>query len=256
LKPLESNSHVERYLARDGRGQTVQLKVLSARAAADERARKQFYLEAQSASKLTHMNILATTKAEEASGVHFCVVEHRQDAVTLGELLDLRGWLGGEAAAAIADQIASALAHAHQVGVLHLQLQPKSVLIEPDGWVVVGDFGVDVERAGQRLQAANAQYTSPELAMGQMVDHRSDLYSLGAVLYEMLTDRTLFDSEDAAYIARKQMGFIPSPPHLISADVSESVSNVVMKLLERERVNRYANAAAFQAALDAAVNQV
>src|SRR5262245_4974770 len=126
LKPLASNSSVERYLARDVRGETVQLKVLSARAASDDRARKLFYLEAAYASKLRHMNILATGNAEEVNGVLFSVVEHRPDAVPLGELLNRRGWLDGKIAAGIADQIASALSHAHQLGMLHLQLTPKS----------------------------------------------------------------------------------------------------------------------------------
>lgn len=255
LNSLSSDSKVERYFSRDERGRTVQLKVLSAHAAADARARELFYLEARAASKLTHMNILAVSSAEEMQGVDFSVVENRQDAITLGQLLDRRGWLDVKAAAEIAEQIASALAHANQVGVLHLQLRPRCVLVEPDGWVMLGDFGVEVERAPSRLQSPDARYTSPELAIGQIVDHRSDLYSLGAVLYEMLTDRTPFDSDDAEYIRRKQMSFIPSPPHLISADVPESISNVVMKLLERERVNRFPSAAVFQAALDDAINR-
>src|SRR5262249_3960294 len=125
--------------------------------------------------------------------------------------------------------------------------------VESDDWVLVGDFGMGIERGAQRLQPSSAPYTSPELAMRQMVDHRSDLYSLGAVLYQMLTDRTVFDSEDADYIRRKQASFVPSPPHMISPDVPESLSRVVMKLLERERVNRFASAAEFQAALDEAI---
>ena len=90
--------------------------------------------------------------------------------------------------------------------------------------------------------------------MGKTVDHRSDLYSLGAALYEMLTDRTPFDSNDADYVRQKQENFTPSPPHLISMDVPESVSNVVMKLLDREPARRFDTASAFQAALDDAVN--
>src|SRR5262249_50383105 len=130
LKPISSNSSVERYLARDVRGETVQLKALSARAAADDRARKLFYLEADYASKLRHMNILSTGSAEEVNGVLFCVVEHRPDAVPLGELLNRKGWLDGKVAAGIAEQIASALSHAHQLGMLHLRLTPKCILVE------------------------------------------------------------------------------------------------------------------------------
>ena len=85
-------------------------------------------------------------------------------------------------------------------------------------------------------------------------DHRSDLYSLGAVLYEMLTDRTPFDSNDEDYVRQRQVEFHAAPPHLISMDVPESVSNVVMRSLEREPAKRFASASAFQAALDAAIN--
>ncbi|MEK6287209.1 MAG: serine/threonine-protein kinase [Acidobacteriota bacterium] len=254
LKTLESDSEVERYLARDLRGGTVQLKVLSTHAAGHARARELFYLEAQAASKLAHMNILANTNAEHAHGVDFCVVEHKQDARTLGDLLDRNGWLDATQAAQIADQIASALDHAHMMGVLHLRLQPECVLVEPDGWVTIADFGVEANAGSERWKGPRVQYASPELTRRATVDHRSDLYSLGALLYEMLTDRTPFDSNDAAYVSRRQVSFRPSPPHLISPDVPEAVSNVVMKLLDREPAKRFASAAALQAALDDAIS--
>jgi serine/threonine-protein kinase len=254
IKPLDLNSRVERYLARDTRGRAFQLNVLAPCDASDVKTRERFYLEAESASKLMHMNILGSSDAKGVNGVDFYVVQHKQQALPLGQLINRNGWLDVKEAARIADQIASALGYAHQIGVLHLSLQPDCLLVEPDGWVIVGDFGVDAERAAPRLQGHNARYASPELAMGKLVDHRSDLYSLGAILYEMLTDRTLFDSDDPDYVRRKQISFTPSPPHLISMDVPEAVSNVVMKLLERDRANRFANAAAFQAALDDAVS--
>jgi len=254
LKALESDSEIERYLARDMRGKSVQLKVLSTRATNDAIARELFYRSAQAASKLSHLNILATSNAEHEHGVDFCVVEHKQDAQSLGDLLDRNGWLDVKVAAGVADQIASALDHAHQTGVLHLELQPESVLIEPDGWVTIADFGIEAKRVSLRPPGPRAPYASPEQLMGGTVDHRSDLYSLGAVLYEMLTDRTPFDSTDAEYVRRRQESFTPSPPHLISMDVPESVSNVVMKLLEREPARRFGSASAFQAALDGAVN--
>src|SRR5262249_38442376 len=158
--------------------------------------------------------------------VLFCVVEHRPDAVPLGELLNRKGWLDGKVAAGNPEQNASALSLAHQLCILHLPLTPKWQLFASGDWVVVCEFGIGIERGAQRLQPSSAPYTSPELAMRQMVDHRSDLYSLGAVLYQMLTDRTVFDSEDADYIRRKQASFVPSPPHMISPDVPESLSRV------------------------------
>lgn len=254
VKPRSVQGDVEYYVARDARGDIVQLRVLSAHRAGDVRAADLFQLEANAASKLAHMNIVGTGAPEEVNGVLFCVVEHKQAARTLRELVDNNGWLDVRSAAQIADQIASALAHAHQMGVLHLRLQPESVLVEPDGWVTVADFGLEASRGSERLLAPRVPYASPEQTMRVAADHRSDLYSLGAVLYEMLTDRTPFDSNDEDYVRQRQVEFHAAPPHLISMDVPESVSNVVMRLLEREPAKRFVSATAFQAALDVAIN--
>lgn len=253
LASLESNSGNEYFLARDTRGETVQLKVLSERASADQRARQSFVLEAQAASRLVHMNISMTSEPKQAHGVDFCVIDHKQDSQPLRQLLDRNGWLELDIAARIGDQIAGALDHAHSAGVLHLRLRPESVLVEPDGWVTVTDFGIECGKSTIRSGKPSAPYASPEQAEGMAVDHRSDLYSLGAIMYEMLTDRTPFDSNDAEYIRQKQAGFLPSPPHLISMDVPEVVSRLVMKLLERETGNRFESGGVVQAALDAAV---
>ncbi len=254
VKPRSVQGDVEYYVARDARGDVVQLRVLSARRAGDVRARELFQLEANAASKLAHMNIVGTGAPEEVNGVLFCVVEHKQAARTLRELVDNNGWLDARSAVQIADQIASALGHAHQMGVLHLRLQPESVLVEPDGWVTVADFGLEAKHGSERLLAPRVPYASPEQTMRVAAGHRSDLYSLGAVLYEMLTDRTPFDSNDEGYIKQRQVEFHAAPPHLISIDVPESVSNVVMRSLEREPAKRFASATAFQAALDGAIN--
>jgi serine/threonine protein kinase len=254
VKPRSVHGDLEYYVARDARGDVVQLRVLSARRSGDVRAREMFCLEAGAASKLAHMNIIGTGAPEEVDGVLFCVVEHKQAARTLRELVDNNGWLDVGSAAQIADQVAGALDHAHQMGVLHLRLQPESVLVEPDGWVTVVDFGLETARGSERLRPPRVPYASPEQTMRVAADHRSDLYSLGAVLYEMLTDRTPFDSNDEDYVRQRQGAFHAAPPHLISMDVPESVSNVVMRLLEREPAKRFASATAFQAALDIAMN--
>ena len=253
LGPHGIAGDIESYLAGDARGETVHLRVLSAHAASD--TREMLIDEIRAAAKLTHPNIVATSEPAEILGVQFCVVEHKQQAQTLHEMLANEGWLDVAGASYIADQIAGALDHAHQIGVLHLRMDPQSVLVEPDGWVTVTGFGAEIGRA-RRAENYKAQYASPELVAGAAVDQRSDLYSLGAMLYEMLTDRTPYDSDDADHIKHKQMSYAPSPPHLISLDVPESVSAVVMKLLELEPDNRFRNAAAFQAALDAAINRL
>jgi len=253
LVPHGIAADIESYLAGDARGETVHLRVLSAHAASD--AREMLIDEFRAAARLTHPNIVANSEIAEILGVQFCVVEHKQQAQTLHEMLANEGWLDVAGASYIADQIAGALDHAHQIGVLHLRLDPQSVLVEPDGWVTVNGFGAEIGRP-RRAENYKAQYASPELVAGAAVDQRSDLYSVGAMLYEMLTDRTPYDSDDADHIKHKQMSYAPSPPHLISLDVPESVSAVVMKLLELEPEKRFRSAAAFQAALDAAVNRL
>lgn len=255
LKPRGVLGDVERFLARDARGAIVELRVLSARAASDAKSRDSFYGEARAASRLAHVNIAATMKAEQIGGADFCVVEHKQQARTLREMLDNNGWFEVKIAADIADQIASALDYAHQIGVLHLQLQPECVLIEPDGWVTITDFGIESSRGEGCWRLPRVPYASPEQTAGLVTGHRADLYALGAVLYEMLTDRTPFDSNDSDYVKQKQVAFRPAPPHLIYRDVPEALSNVVMKLLEREPEKRFSSASAFQAALNTAANQ-
>jgi serine/threonine-protein kinase len=256
---LGASHSFERYLAFDtSGGGTVEIKVLSAGAARDFKRRELFYLESLSASRLSHMNIVTTAMAEECDGIHFTVVEHKKDSITLREFLDRNGWLELHSAIEGADQIASALDYAHNAGVLHLKLQPQNILIEPDGWVSVADFGV--EAAGeygwardQRSQEHRPPYISHEQVAGTSVDRRADLYSLGVILYEMLTDRVPFDSDDDRYIKDRQMSHQPAPPHLIFMDVPECISTIVMRLLEKDPAARFEDAASVQTAIDLAM---
>jgi serine/threonine protein kinase len=259
LKPLGADDRARYYLARERASQgSLLIKALAPHLARDLRQRELFHLESYAASKLSHFNIASTGTPQELGGVYFCAVEDKREARTLGDLLDRNGWLELDRAVEIADQIASALDHAHSLGVLHLQLRPESILVEPGGWVMVKDFGIESraeldwahrERAGRLA----APYLSVEQAAGGKVDHRSDLYSLGVILYQMLTDRVPFDSDDDDYVRRKQLSYDPAPPHLISTGVPEAVSGVVMKLLEKGPNNRFARAADFQTALYAAL---
>ncbi|MFP5260724.1 MAG: serine/threonine-protein kinase [Blastocatellia bacterium] len=260
LETLLADQDCEYYLAREvvGGGLTG-LKALTPRAAHDIQKRELFYLEAYAAARLSHFNIVACGRPEQIEGVHFSLFEYKREALTLRQLLDRGGWLDLRGGVEASDQIASALDYAHAAGVLHLDLRPENVLIEPDGWVCVMGFGLEAGgRAGrayqERSRMAAAPYMSPEQAAGMAVDHRSDLYSLGAILYEMLTDRVPFDSDDADYVRRRQLTDAPAPPHMISANVPEEVSAVVMRLLEKNPDNRFNSAAAFQAALDGALN--
>ena len=248
-----------RFTARGGRaGVQVQLDVLSPEVAGDSRQRQLFHLEAQAAARLSHVNIVRTSKPQELDGLHFCVIEYKPQACTLRDLLSRNGWLAMEKACDIAGQVAAALDCAHALGVLHLQLSPDCILIEPNGKATVAGFGIEAApqlawAQQERARRLAATYASVEQARGTTCTAASDLYSLGAIFYETLTDRVPFDSDDSDYVRERQLRFTPAPPHLISPEVPEALSNVVLKLLEREARNRYDSAAAFRAALDGAL---
>jgi serine/threonine protein kinase len=244
-----------RFTARGGSaGILVQLEALHPALAGDARQRELFYLEAYDAAKLAHINIARTSKPQEVGGIHFRVVEYKPEARSLRHLLGRNGWMPLTKACDIADQISRALDCAHALGVLHLQLSPDSVWIEPNGAVTVAGFGIDAAPQlawahTERARQLPATYASVEQASGDVCTACSDLYSLGAIVYEMMTDRVPYDSDDMDYVRERQLQSQPAPPHLISLDVPEAVSTVVMKLLEREPRDRYQSAAEFQAAL-------
>ncbi|HKP86955.1 MAG TPA: serine/threonine-protein kinase [Blastocatellia bacterium] len=257
LKSLGASDACEFYLAREtSSNNTVILKLLSGSAARDFRQRELFRLEAESAARLTHKNIVKTGEAETVNGIYFCVMEHSPAAESLRDLLRRKGWLEPGQAISIINQVADALAYAHSRGVLHLRLQPEKILLEPDGLVRIIDFGID---AGQQFVWAHtersrrlpAEYQSAEQMCDASLDQRSDIYSLGVLLFEMLTDRLPFDSEDPDYIRRRhRMKHSPLPPHVLSWDVPEFISRVVMGLLEKNPNKRFSNATVFRLTLN------
>ncbi|HVG20118.1 MAG TPA: serine/threonine-protein kinase, partial [Blastocatellia bacterium] len=215
---VESETHTL-YLARDlslpspdapEGSDLVKLKALSGPAARDDRQINLFHLEAHAAARLAHQNIIKTTEAEEINGLHFCVIQHKPDAESLRALLKREGWFELDRALEIIKQVASALGHAHDLGVLHLTLQPEKILVEPDGTVLVTGFGIESRKDllwahQERSHACAPQYISPEQVQCKQIDQRSDLYSLGIVMFEMLTDRVPFDSQDSISIKLKHL---------------------------------------------------
>jgi serine/threonine protein kinase len=257
LRSLGASDACEFYAAREHESNnSVVLKVLSGSATRDFRQRELFRLEAEAASRLSHKNIVKSSAAESVSGIYFCVVEQRAVAESLGALLRRKGWLELSEAVSIINQIASALIYAHSKDVLHLRLQPEKILLEPDGLVRITDFGIDGGQQfgwahAERSRHFSAEYQSAEQMCGASIDQRSDLYSLGVLLFEMMTDRLPFDSEDPDYIRRRhRMKHSPLPPHVLSQDVPEAVSRVVMGLLERNPNKRFSNAKVFQMTLN------
>ena len=127
----------------EGRDLLVKLKVLSEQARLDRKKLELFYLETRAAAKLSHKNIIKTWEAEQIGNIHFCAIEHRPDCESLRSLLELKAWLDTQLAAAITLQIAEALDYAYRQGVMHLKLQPESILIDPEGTALITDFGIE-----------------------------------------------------------------------------------------------------------------
>ncbi|HSE97252.1 MAG TPA: serine/threonine-protein kinase [Blastocatellia bacterium] len=245
------------YLARDRKNPDlpVLLKVLSTEAASEPGYLELFYLEAEAAARLRHGHIIRSSKATSADGFHFMAIEHRPGLETLRRALDQKGWLEPALAVGIARQIADALDYAHGLGVLHLNLQPENLLLDRDGSVLVTNFGIEGRgeldlAQRERARRLPAHYMSPEQAKGERLDHGSDLYSLGIVLFEMLTDRVPFNGENSEIIKRKQVTQSPLPAYVFSPSVSRPVSEITMQLLEKRPEARFPTGGALVSVLN------
>ncbi len=203
-----------------------------------------FRMEAQSVAKLSHPNIVTMYDVGHEDDGDYIVMEY-VDGETLKKKIDRDGALNEKEALRIAREIAEALEHAHQNHIVHCDIKPHNILITNTGRVKVTDFGI-AQAATSTAKHTNvgfimgsAPYLSPEQARGQMADARSDLYSLGIVLYEMLTGRAPFGGQDPVAVAMKQIQEIPMPPSTLVGSISPLAEAVVMKALEKSPLNRY-----------------
>jgi serine/threonine-protein kinase len=243
------------YLAQEvGTGRLLRLRVLSNRAARDTRQIELFQLEAQASALLQRPNIISTSPAAQLNGIHYCTSVHVREAETLRDLLRRQGWLETTQAVSLALQVADALSYAREAGVLHLKLQPERVLLTPHGRALVTGFGIGANDELAWAHRARAQrcvpaYLSPELADDYSAGHRSDLYCLGVLLYEMLTDRLPFEADNLNALQRRRALRVPIAPHLVSPHVPETLSLLVLSLLERRPEKRPGEVAKVQATL-------
>src|SRR5829696_6388080 len=238
----------EVYLAHDDvLDRSVALKVMSGRYADDEEFVERFKREAQSAAALSHPNIVSIyDRGEAEDGTYYIAMEYLPGG-TLKDRILKRGALAPRTAAAVALQIAEALRAAHAAGVVHRDIKPHNVLVTDTGDIKVGDFGIaraatssTMTRTGSIL--GTAHYISPEQAMGEPVGQGSDLYSLGVVLYEMLTGTLPYDAETSIGIAMKHVNGHLVPPRELNPEVPEGINAVTNKLLAKSPDERYANA--------------
>ncbi|MBK5224439.1 MAG: Stk1 family PASTA domain-containing Ser/Thr kinase [Acidimicrobiia bacterium] len=239
------------FLARDQLlDRPVAIKVLFPQFASDPSFVERFRREAQSAANLNHPNIVAVYDWGEERGTYFIVMEYVEGR-SLAEILRSEGMLHPDRAADIATDVAAALSFAHRNGVVHRDIKPGNILIAPSGQVKVTDFGIARAFGGGGADSnltqtgsvmGTATYFSPEQAQGQQVDPRSDLYSLGIVLFEMLASRPPFTGDSAVVIAYKQVQEAPVTPSSINPRVPASIEAITMRLLAKSPADRYPSA--------------
>ena len=237
------------FLARDLLlDRPVAVKVLFDQFSQDPNFVERFRREAQRAANLNHPNIVSVYDWGEEKGTYFIVMEYVEGR-SLAEIIQSEGSLSPDKVAEVASEVAAALSFAHRNGIVHRDVKPGNVLVAPNGHIKVADFGIaraltniqnDLTQAGTVM--GTATYISPEQAQGKEVDPRSDLYSLGVMIYEMLLGRPPFVGETPVAVAYQHVQDSPPSLRLAGAPIAESLEAVTMKLLAKNPVNRYPTA--------------
>ena len=226
----------------------VAVKVLKDEFTTDADFVKRFNTEAQSAASLSHPNIVSIYDVghEEENNLYYIVMELIQGK-TLKEIINSEGTLSWKWAVNIAMQIASALELAHKKGIVHRDIKPHNIIITEDGIAKVTDFGIAKAVSNSTITAfgttiGSVHYFSPEQAKGGFTDAKSDLYSLGVVMYEMLTGKVPFDADTPVSVALKHMQEEPKEPAEINPEIPSAVNQIVVKAMQKEPSARYQNA--------------
>jgi eukaryotic-like serine/threonine-protein kinase len=252
---IGSGGMADVWLAEDTElDRNVAIKILHDRFAQDKEFVQRFQREAQSAAGLQHPNVVGVFDRGVFLDTYFIAMEY-VDGPSLKDLV--KGGMGVKDAIDFTRQILGAARFAHRKGIIHRDLKPQNVLIDDEGRARVADFGIarggensDITATGSVM--GTAQYLSPEQAQGKPTTPRSDIYSIGVILYEALTGRVPFEGESAVAVALKQVSEAPRRPSAINPDIPPALDAVVMRALAKDPEARFKDADAFLKALDAA----
>jgi beta-lactam-binding protein with PASTA domain/predicted Ser/Thr protein kinase len=254
-RKIGSGGMADVWLAEDTElDRNVAIKILHDRFAQDSEFVQRFQREAQSAAGLQHPNVVGIFDRGSFGDSYFIAMEY-VDGPSLKDLV--KGGMGTKDAIDFTRQILKAARFAHRKGIIHRDLKPQNVLIDDEGRARVADFGIarggensDITATGSVM--GTAQYLSPEQAQGKPTTPRSDIYSIGVILYEALTGRVPFEGDSAVAVALKQVSEAPRRPSAINPDIPPALDAVVMRALAKDPDARFKDADAFLKALDAA----
>ncbi|WP_349410454.1 Stk1 family PASTA domain-containing Ser/Thr kinase [Pseudalkalibacillus sp. SCS-8] len=232
----------------------VAVKVLRSEYSTDDDFIRRFRREAESATSLNHPNIVNIVDVGEEDQLYFIVMEY-VEGKTLKQIIREKGPLSPTESIEIMKQISSAIAHAHEHHIVHRDIKPHNILIDRKGNAKVTDFGIALAATSATITHTNSvlgsvHYFSPEQARGGIANNKSDIYSMGVVLYEMVTGRLPFSGESAVSVALKHLQEQFPDPKLFNSDIPQSLENVILKALAKDPAKRFDSVQEFQEQLE------
>ena len=247
LKRVGSGGMADVYMAKDHKlNRNVAVKVLKSEYVEDEKFLKKFETEAQAVARLSHPNIVNVYDVGIEDGINYIVME-LAEGITLKEYIRRKGYLSPKETVEISLQIASAISHAHKNHIIHRDIKPQNILVSEIGNVKVTDFGIAKATSSNTVTSTatamgSVHYISPEQAKGRFCDEKSDIYSLGITMYEMVTGHVPFDHENGVTIALMHLQNEITPPSEIREGIPDSLEKIILKCTMKKPEDRYQTA--------------
>ena len=247
LKRVGSGGMADIYMAKAHKlNRNVAVKVLKSEYVEDEKFLKKFETEAQAVARLSHPNIVNIYDVGIEDGINYIVME-LAEGITLKEYIRKKGYLSPKETVEISTQIASAISHAHKNHIIHRDIKPQNILVSDTGIIKVTDFGIAKATSSNTVTSTatamgSVHYISPEQAKGRFCDEKSDIYSLGITMYEMVTGHVPFDHENGVTIALMHLQNEITPPSQIRDGIPDSLEKIILKCTMKKPEERYQTA--------------